>query len=354
MPDVEVLREDEQLRALEPEWKALWEEDPCATPFQSPEWLLPWWHQFGGELRAVTIRQNGELTGLLPFYLYRDWRSGMRQCLLIGIGTTDYLDGVFAPECSVDCVWSAMQRLCSETEWDAITVSQLRQESKLRQALEGSNGESGVDRADGNATRFESEGCARVRAMPTTELPAKIRRNVRYYRNRAVAQGDLRLTLANETNYLDCFDTLQRLHAERWQARGERGVLADRRMVAWHQESMPLLLEAGMLRLYCLTLEREPIGTLYAVVDPAGLPGRAERKAYFYMTAYSTRHAVLSPGTLLCAMAMEHAADEGVQTIDMLRGDERYKDFWHVEHVPTWGFSLTRASAPCRSAEAAA
>src|SRR5579872_1129448 len=346
MPDrveEEVLRREEQLAALEPEWQALWERDPCATPFQSPEWLLPWWRQFGGELRALTIRRQGELIGLLPFYIYRDWRTGMRQCLLLGVGTTDYLDGVFAPECSVQHVRTAMARLCAEPEWDAITVSQLRQESKLYQALEGS----------GNATRFESEGCARVRAVPMAQLPTKIRRNVRHYRNRAQAQGELRFTLADESNYLDYFDTLKQLHTERWEARNERGVLADRRMVAWHQESMPLLLAAGMLRLHCLWLDDEPIGTLYAIVDPSGLPGRAERKEYFYLTAYSTRHADLSPGTLLCAMAIEHAANEGVQTIDMLRGEERYKDFWHVERVATQGFSLSRAAAPCRSAAAA-
>lgn len=349
MPDgveEEVLRTDEQLAELQPEWKGLWERDPEATPFQSPEWLLPWWRQFGGDLRAVTIRRDGELIGLLPFYIYRDWRSGLRQMLLIGVGTTDYLDGVFAPECGVEQVRSAMRRLSAEPEWDAITVSQLRHESKLRRALAGGE--------DGNATWFESEGCARIRATTLMELPSKMRRNVRYYRNRALAEGELRLTLADETNYLDCFDTLERLHMQRWQARGERGVLADRRMVAWHRESMPLLLESGMLRMHCLCLEREPIGTLYAVADPAGVPGRAERKEYLYLMAHSTQHAGLSPGTLLCALAIEHAANEGVQTIDMLRGEERYKDFWHVEHIPTWGYSLSQAAAPCKAAAAAA
>lgn len=31
------------------------------------------------------------------------------------------------------------------------------------------------------------------------------------------------------------------------------------------------------------------------------------------------------------ALAMEHAAEEGVETIDMLRGEEAYKKLWHVE-----------------------
>lgn len=340
---VEMLCAADQLAALEPEWKALWQQDPLATPFQSPEWLLPWWRQFGGELRTLTIRNSERLVGLLPFYLYKDWRSGMRQLLLIGVGTTDYLDGIFAPECGVEQVRQTLQRLCSEPEWDAITVSQLRRESKLRQALESF--------PQGSATRFEAESCSRMRALTIDELPSKIRRNVSYYRRRAEAKGDLRFVLADETNYLDCFDMLEKFHAERWDARGERGVLADRRMVAWHRESLPLLLEAGLLRMCCLRLDQEPIATLYAVVDP---PGHRDRTAYFYLTAHSSRHAELSPGTLMIAMAIEHAAAEGVEVIDMLRGDERYKDFWHVEHVPTWGYSLSREAAPCKSAEAAA
>lgn len=341
--EFEMLREVAHLEALEPEWKVLWAQDPLATPFQTPEWLLPWFRQFGGELRTVTIRSGERLIGLLPFYLYNDWRSGLKQLLLIGVGTTDYLDGIFAPDCDMEQVREAMRRLCADGDWDAITVSQLRRSSKLRLAVDGMQ--------DGDTTRFEAESCSRIRAVPIEQLPSKIRRNVTYYRKRAEAKGELRFALADETNYLDSFDLLEKFHAERWDARGERGVLADKRMVAWHRESLPLLLRAGLLRMCCLRLNQDPIAMLYALVDP---PGRRDRTEYFYLTAHSSRHAELSPGTLMTAMAIEEAAGEGVEVIDMLRGDERYKDFWHVEHTPTWGYSLSRAAAPCKSAEAAA
>ena len=32
----------EALEDLQPQWWALWEQDAAATPFQSPDWLLPW------------------------------------------------------------------------------------------------------------------------------------------------------------------------------------------------------------------------------------------------------------------------------------------------------------------------
>lgn len=78
---------------------------------------------------------------------------------------------------------------------------------------------------------------------------------------------------------------------------------------------------------------------LYSVVD---LPERAERRQYFYLTAYSTAHAELRPGTLLIALAMERAVDEGVRAIDMLRGEQAYKQIWHMERTPTFGLQLSR------------
>jgi CelD/BcsL family acetyltransferase involved in cellulose biosynthesis len=54
------------------------------------------------------------------------------------------------------------------------------------------------------------------------------------------------------------------------------------------------------------------------------------------------QHADLRPGTLLLALAIEQAAREGVQTIDMLRGDEDYKKLWGAVWEATYGFERSR------------
>ena len=54
-----IVRSNEELEALLPAWADLWQRDPEAMPFQRPEWLLPWWRQFGSSNpRVITI--NGE------------------------------------------------------------------------------------------------------------------------------------------------------------------------------------------------------------------------------------------------------------------------------------------------------
>lgn len=330
----ELIRTTSELEAFQSSWRTLWSEDTRATPFLRPEWLLPWWHQFGQpDLRAVVALQQGRPIAFLPFYIYREPTSGERQLLLIGAGTTDYLDGIFSPDCTPEHVQSALDLLQSEGGWDVLYATQLRPESMLLQAL---NRQSASE-----IRRFETESCSRMVAVSMAGLPVKIRRNAMYYRNRALRQGKLEFTVADGSNWAESFDALERVHTTRWQSSGQAGVLADPRVLAWHREALPLLEASGLLRLCCLRLNGETLAVLYSLMDPASQP---ERTQYFYLTAFSIEHADLRPGTLLLGYAIEHAAEEGVKTIDMLRGNEGYKKIWHVEPVSTYGFALPFAS----------
>jgi CelD/BcsL family acetyltransferase involved in cellulose biosynthesis len=336
--EIHVLRCTHELHDIAPQWTLLWGADPQSTPFQSPEWLLPWWRQFGQpELRAVTISNRGGLIGLLPFYIYREPVSGQRQMLLVGAGTSDYLDGIFSPECTVLAVRAALETLTQTDGWDTLIASQLRPQSKLFRGLSALSG----------TQPFEAEYCGAMPALPVQQLPLKIRRNAMYYRNRAQRLGALDFMIADQSNWPMLFAELQQLHTECWQARGEPGVLADPRVLEWHRDAMPGLLASGILRLCALRLNGQTLGLLYSLLDA---PTRHVRTQYFYLTAYSIKNAELRPGTLLLAFAIEHAAQEGIQRIDMLRGDEAYKRIWHLEPTPTFGFLLNRKSA-CSSAE---
>ena len=182
--------------------------------------------------------------------------------------------------------------------------------------------------------------------MAVAEMPGKVRADVRYYRNFARSRGRLEITVAREATVAgEMFEALVQLHTENWAERGEAGVLADPAVLGWHREALPGLLLAGLLRMCALRLDGEVIAVLYSLVDPMGRGGgmsAAGRTQYFYLIGHSMEHADLHPGTLLTAMAVEGAAEEGVGTIDMLRGEEAYKRFWRVERVPTYGFRVRR------------
>lgn len=320
--EVAMVRSTTGLMALEPEWRTLWASDAHATPFQSPEWLLPWWRQFGQpELAAVVIRRRAKLVCLLPFYIYREPQSGLRQLLLIGAGTSDYLDGVFAPECSAADLARGLELLHSSVSWDQGFVTQLRGGSMLLQVLSG------------HAGRFATDSCWRT-DLSVGSLPRKIRQNVVHRSNRAWRMGTVEYTVADAPTCLADFESLVRLHSERWALRGEGGVFRDPRVLEWHREALPLLARRGLVRLSCLRLNGETIAAMYCLAD---LPGRVSRSLYVYIPAFSPRFAVLSPGTLLLAHEVERAAAEGIETIDMLRGNEPYKQLWRAQPAPTFG-----------------
>ena len=330
-----LLRTTEELSSFVPAWRRLWKRDPSAMPFHGPEWLVPWWREFGNEqLCGVVIEREREPIGFLPFYVFCDITKRQRQLLPLGIGTTDYLDGVFAPECKLEEILGAVEFLRREATHDEFRATQLPAGSKLLEAVRQGSGCREQRSADLDALFYvsQSDGCSRMPAMKMSELPRKIRRNAMYYRNRAQRRGRLEFVQAGESDWEAIFEELRRLHGLRWQTRGEEGVLVDERVVRWHRESIPKLLRADSLRLMALKLNEQVIGVLYSLIDPV----RDGRTQYFYVTAYSPEYADLRPGTLLMAYAVERAAQEGVQTIDMLRGDESYKQIWHMEKVPTW------------------
>ncbi len=342
---IEILSTIEGLEALVPEWLELWMADPHRKPFQRPEWLLPWWRHFAqAALRAATVRSNGRLIALLPLYIYPKPGSE-RQLLLLGAGTSDYLDGVYAPECSQKHVLAALRRVQQGADWDVAHLTQLLPHSVLFRALE----QLGPDRA----TPYPGESCSSSHATVVNGLPTRLRSDIRYYRNAAGGRGSLALTVADAGSCLHAFEALVRLHTERWEKLGEPGVLADPAVLGWHRDALPALAVGGLLRLYTLHRSEELLGVLYALIDPerSGEAASSTRSAYFYLMGFSLEHARFHPGTLLTALAVEHAAKEGVATIDMLRGNETYKKFWHVQTVPTFGFALRREALSTGSTE---
>ena len=112
------------LEALREEWRALWLGDPHATPFQSPEWLIPWVRHLygGGQIWTVAQRREGRLVSLLP--LFR-WGTELEMLSFLGAGVTDYLD----------LIGESINELPGD--WKYANFDELREDSPLLRLGEG-------------------------------------------------------------------------------------------------------------------------------------------------------------------------------------------------------------------------
>jgi CelD/BcsL family acetyltransferase involved in cellulose biosynthesis len=319
---------DAALEALRGDWAALWAAVPTATPFQSPDWLIPWWRHIGeGELLSLALREGAALVGLLSLYVYTRPEDGRRVLFPMGIATTDYLDALILPGREAAAMALALGHLAAharEGRWEEAEWPQLRPGSPLLDAPAP---------ADWRDTTEPAEPCPVLRLPARMEdlgatVSRKTLRDLRTHRRRAAEAGALRWEGAEPSTLDALFDALLGLHAARWATREEPGVLDSPAVQAMHRAALPGLLRAGLLRLRALRLGGDIVAVLYALVDP---PGRAERRLYLYISGFDPGLERLSPGMLLVGQAVEEAIAEGFALADFLRGQERYKYFWGAQ-----------------------
>jgi CelD/BcsL family acetyltransferase involved in cellulose biosynthesis len=322
------------LEGLRSDWRQLLDRCPWATPFQSPEWLLPWWGAIGrGDLCVTTLRHGGRLVGLAPLFIYCE-PDGRRRLAMLGAGVSDYEDVLLEPELADAGAALLLQHIAEErSRWDAGEFFELRAASPLlaapypRELL--------VD-------RYPSSSCTVV-SLPTTAdaLPASLswrfRRRLRNARNRLERSGVAQFVTADEASLPELLGALVRLHTRRWEERGEPGVLSDPRLRRFHEAAAAGLLRRGWLRLHALRLGGAPVAVLY---------GFAHRhRVWMYLSGLDPGADFCSPGVLILHYAIEQAIHEGAREFDMLRGTESYKYDWSAESRPNAGLRLRHAGA---------
>ncbi|TCH98114.1 GNAT family N-acetyltransferase [Roseococcus sp. SYP-B2431] len=328
-PDMTLVSRTAGLEALRPEWEALWQEAPKATPFQSPAWLIPWWRHIGeGELLTLALREEGLLVGLLPLYVHAAG-DGVRRLFPLGIGTTDYLDAIIRPGHEADVMAEAFRQLAALADrFDVAEWPQLRPGSPLMEPAPAGWTSRVAPDTPCPATPLPSSLDALVSVVSRKTL-----RDLRTVRKRAAEAGEPHWRTADAETIGPIFDALLRLHAARWETRQEPGVLDSPAVQAAHRAALPELLRAGLLRLQALHLNGEVVAVLYALLDP---PQRRARRVYLYISGFDPALDRLSPGMLLVGHALEQAVSEGFATLDFLRGQEPYKYFWGAADAPSF------------------
>ncbi|MEK9282843.1 GNAT family N-acetyltransferase [Bradyrhizobium sp. ISRA442] len=304
-----------ELAALAPEWWELWRTSPAATPFQSPAWLLPWWNNLAdGEACVLAIRTGKRLVGLAPLYCER--RAQGRLVRLMGFPVTDYQDFLIAPTLEGPALAVLRSHLTDADFWDVLELAELPPNaSALRMPAPGGYGE-----RTANASACPVLGLPDVFDGPPRVIPARTRRALRTARNRAERRGSLQILAADRNSVLESFEILVALHRQRWNSRGEPGVLADSRVRQFHRDALPALMDAGLLRLYVLQIAGHAAAAYYGLVH--------RNQAYGYLTGFDPAYAYESPSVILLGFVLDEASREATREYHFLRGREPYKYGW--------------------------
>ncbi len=304
------------LESLEPQWWDLWRSCPSALPFQTPAWLIPWWRHFApGSLFVLAVRDSGSLVGLAPGYI-EDGPLG-RRILPLGISLSDHLDVLVDPDCAEPAMAGLISAALSRSaEWDVWELEELPPGAAALHlpVPRGCKDQVVVQTACPMLVFQDQEH----RGPPL--LPKTKRRHLNLARNRAARRGAVSIARAEAGSVLQALEHLFRLHRKRWESRGGAGVLAPEPVQAFQGDAVPRLQEAGLLRLYLLTIADQVVAAHYEM--------RHGSRVYVYLTGFDPDYEHESPSVILLAHAIEEAAAEGCREIDFLRGREAYKYEW--------------------------
>jgi CelD/BcsL family acetyltransferase involved in cellulose biosynthesis len=320
--ELEELTSAGELAALEPDWRALWHCDPCATPFQSPDWLLPWTKRLwgGGRLRILAARRDGELAGVAPFF---QWGHDVIRLSFLGSGISDYLGTIAKPDAGCEFASLVLQWLAgTQNEWQVCDLQELRPCAPLLRA----------DVPAGLTSRSTPLSVCPVVALPPAMddlragLSTKFRRNLDRARTMLEKQGRVEFVRATAANVAEIMQSLFRLHEARWTERCGHGMFHTEPLQAFHLEAAERFERCGVLRLFALRVNGETIAVQYSL--------GAKDRAYSYLGGFDTAWGRFSPGAVLLEHAIRCAIDEQAKELDFLRNSEAYKYLWGArDHV---------------------
>ncbi len=338
---VDVLTSLQEIESVVPEWLDLWNRIPGATPFQAPQWLLPWWKNLGGgPLRVLAFRNSRRLAAFAPLFIHT-WPDGRkRRVAWIGSGISDHLDLLAEPSFSKAAARALFRFLKEDrAEWDIVDLQELGSESPLLQ-----NPESGALRA----RILNGEVCPVLSLPPSLDvfhagLDRRQKRGVARGERRLNEAGDLGMKTATAADLPSALNDLFRLHQACWNAKKSPGVLRDPALRRFHSEAAAAFLAGGHLRLYSLTAAGRTIASLYTLV-------KGDR-VYGYLGGFDPELRALSPGSVLLRRVLEDCIRRSVREFDFLRGAEKYKYIWGAVDRPNYRLVLWHSPQKIRIGE---
>jgi CelD/BcsL family acetyltransferase involved in cellulose biosynthesis len=326
---LEVVTSLADLQRLHAEWHALWQRC-AATPFQSPDWLIPWWRHLGrGALHVPRVRADDRLVGLAPFAIVQTAESNL-VLQFLGTGVSDYGDVLLEPDfetAAATLIWSTIAEASASNKIDRIDLQQLAAESVLLRTAARES----IDVAS-------NEPCPvlTLRGRRDAWLPAGWRHKLDYDRRRLQRCAAMEFIRADRGNFDELRTELMRLHAMR-RAESGGGAFADASVRAFHAEAATAMLANDTLRLYALRADDAIVAAYYGFV--------VRGRACYYIGGFDPAWEKFGVGNLLVEHAMLEAAHEGAAAFDFLRGREPYKYRWGARDEPTFRLSQRKSGS---------
>ena len=306
----------DRLRPYIAGWQAL--ADRRGRPLASPAWMLAWWRHVapgGATLRTAVVEDAGELIGVAPYFI----EAGPRHdCRLLASGISQRIEPLAVPgrEADVaDAFAGALHAL--EPQPGLVSLEGAPDDSPwpslLKEALGGTLGAAVYKTLaqDAPVVTLEGRSFEDWFGAKSSNFRQQMRRAKRKLER---VGGTIRMAGRDE---LDAdVAALMRLHASRWEGRGESGLAAPG-VAAMLREAGAAMIDDGRFRLWIIEVEGRPMS--------AQLFLAAGGEVAYWNGGFDESWAALKPAMLAILAAIEDAFERGDRRVDLGGGAQPYK-----------------------------
>lgn len=309
---------------LEREWNDFLASSPVNNIFLRWEWLRTWWDVYAerkDRLTIITVRLEGKLVGIAPFYIRRHIIAGVYPIkTLMFLGTqnegkgdvcSDYMDVLYKGD-EKAIVENIFETITSRSLCDNIFFTRIDKSSPLFPVYE----EMAVKFRFRN--KVTGEFISPYIPLPgsfddylnslSTSMRQKLKKE---RRNLEAAYPGAEFRIVDSPEALDRdFNELIRLHQMRWESKNEGGVFSDRRFTEFHKRVLPIFLKQGHLQLIFLSHCEKNLAVLYNFVY--------NDKTYFYQSGIDIGSGDVVFGYLMHDHCIEWAIKNGLTEYDFL------------------------------------
>jgi CelD/BcsL family acetyltransferase involved in cellulose biosynthesis len=324
---IEDVRSFEKLRG---EWDELLQASTSNSFFLTWEWLYPLWKHFSGsrQLCIVTLRSGGRLVAIAPLASrFRRLARVVPFRSLEFIGTdkvcSDYLDLIIRRGHEPEAFQALGEYLGREAA--VLEMVDVKRSGCLAARLT-----EGLSRHGWRLSEGTTDTCPFVNLSGHSwesyllSLTANHRGDFGRKLRNLHKHFDVRFEQARSP--AEAREGLARvvaLHNMRWRERGDSDAFDRPELIAFHKDATEFALERGWLRLFVLSLDGQPVASLYGF--------RYHRTFYFLQSGFDPSYAKHSVGMITLGLTIKSAIDEGAEEYDLLRGAEPYKFRWTRE-----------------------
>jgi len=301
-------------------WRKYREALPWTCPFVLPPWVNAWWKIFGqdAQILVAVVRQGEVITGIAPLMI----REGTVR-FLGDPEVCDYFDFVVSRE-RATTFFSTLFASLSAQGLRIFDLGPMRPDAAIQTFFGQHAPTSSME------CRIHQEDVFSDLDLPHTwdefleALGGKQRHELRRKLRRLGEAGEVRFRRVDDLASLgEAIETFLRLFSMN---REDKAAFMTGTMASFFHALAVSLVEEGMLRLFFLELNDQPVASVFCF-DYQGT-------RYLYNNSYDRGYQGLSVGLLSKVWSLKAAIDEGLCCYNFLKGGETYKRHLGGNEIP--------------------